>query len=380
MKKVSILYLLIYSLNSLSLEARAQSLEIMYHPPNRAKIKIRKNIEYNSSTKLKFDLYQTDHPNGDKPIVVLMNGFGMPSQKDADYQVQWAKLIAEAGMSSITFESHADDVEGDFEALIGFIKRKKIDYLINTDKLVVMAFSGNVSKGMPIITNPRQHDVKAAIIYYGFGKILSFKYDMPVLLVRSGLDNPRTNRFIDTIAFQAFSNNAPWTIINHSSGRHPFEFDEKNEQSVLVIKQTLDFMSRSVSKEYITARDMKADEINAGTALYTFNWAEAILLYNKICKASPRADNYMKLGHSYFGAQLYKEALAAYESCLQAGEGRLRDLAIPASVSAARLRLENETFKWLTLLLKAPGGKQYIQTSNEFDYLKNTEKYKILLQ
>lgn len=355
--------------------AQENPLQIMYHPAKPAVISINKNIEYNVITKLRFDLYQPTVMAADAPLVIIMNGFGSPEQKDAEYQVQWARLIAEDGMNAITFESHTEDVEGDFDALTNFLHNTADKYKVNPKRLIVFSFSGNVQKGLPMITDPQRNFIRAGVVYYGYGPVKSFKYDMPVFLVRSGLDNPRLNRNIDSITFRALSNNAPWTIINHQSGKHPFEFSEPIASSITVIKQTLEFMHSVTSDVYIKSLQQKADEIQAGTALYTSNWKEAVRLYSKIIDVDKNSDNYLKLGNAYFGAELYENALDAYQKCLDMGDKRFRDISIPASLAAARLKNVNETLKWLAVLAKSPGGKQYILTENQFNFVSNDERY-----
>ena len=346
----------------------AQTLKHMYSSPKSREIRVIKDIPF--SKDFKFDLYQPLQ-DSDSSVVIIMNGFGIPAQKNAEYQVEWARVLAADGIHAVTFESHAEDVEGDFDRLVEHLQKNAKQYSLHPEKFMVMAFSGNVVKGLPIVTDPVRKTISAAIIYYGYGPVISYKPDLSILFVRSGLDNPSLNRKIDTIAFQALSQNAPWQFINHHSGKHPFEFDAPDGQSMAVIRQTLDFMHAAVSAPVRRSIQLKMDEVKAGTALYTGEWNEAIVGYRKLTDVNPSADNYLKLGHAYRGGEKHAEAMQAYEKAFQAGEKRMGDLAIPASLSAAALQDKEQVFKWLKRLPATPWATSFIQTTVAFHFVKD---------
>ena len=330
---------------------------------------------------LKFDFYQPGKTDLTLPVVVIMNGFGVPAQKNAFYQVEWAKVIAGAGLKVVTFESHAADVAGDYKALIDHLRFNAARYKIDPRKIITMMFSGNVSNGLPIVTDPADTHTAAIVIYYGMGEVKRFRPDQPVFFVRSGLDNPTFNRRIDTLISKAISQNAPWTIINHHSGRHPFEFGAPDALSIEVIKQTLAFMHRSVSDTVQKSLQANKEEVIAGTALATADWPTAIAGYEKMVARQPSsADLRLTLGNAYFGAGAYAKALVQYDSSLALGLQRMRDLSIPAALAAARLKDAERTLKWLGILSKAPRGKETIRAYGDFSFLHQDPRYQELIQ
>ena len=341
------------------------------------KINITKNIQYNST--YKFDLYQPVRPY-DSTLIIIMNGFGDPNQKNADYQIAWAKFLAEDGINAITFESHREDVAGDFDALIQHIQQNATKYSIDPEKIGIIAFSGNVVNSLPIITDAKRTAIKSAIIYYGYGKVTDYRLDLPMFFVRSGLDNINLNKNLDTLLAKGLAHNAPWTIHNHPSGHHPFEFSDPEDVSIQVLKNTLAFVHQTTTKKYRATLADKMLETKAGTALYTNNWKDAILYYDQITKKVPAADNFLKLGNAYYGGGNYMDALHAFDASLAKGEFRLRDLCIPATLAAAKLKNKDLLLKWATLLAKAPGGKYFLKTTAEFSFMHEDASWNDLLK
>jgi dienelactone hydrolase len=98
---------------------------------------------------------------------------------------------------------------------------------IDRDRLAVYAGSANVSSALPLVQNPRRTSVKAAIMYYGPASVAQFRRDLPLLIVRAGLDRPAVNREMTEMVSLAMSQNAPVTLVNYPGGHHAFEiFDD----------------------------------------------------------------------------------------------------------------------------------------------------------
>src|SRR4051812_9689222 len=97
-----------------------EQVRIMYHSPGANNVRVMRNIKYRDlgmGQELKFDFFEK--PAKERrpgPVVILMNGFGDPTLKDNPIQTEWAKLIAGDGLSAVTFQSHPEDVAGDFDS------------------------------------------------------------------------------------------------------------------------------------------------------------------------------------------------------------------------------------------------------------------------
>jgi hypothetical protein len=354
------------------------------YPVDEKKVSVQKDIVYKSldTLNLHFDLYQPSSKDQKRlPVVIIMNGFGNAESKNAYPQVAWAKAIASEGMTAITFEDHEGAIAEDFDDLVLYLKNHSGNYSLDVSKLIVMAFSGHAYSGLPVITDPARKSIRAAVIYYGFGQVIDFKLNMPLLLVRSGRDNPGTDREIDTLVFRAMQHNAPWMVINHHSGAHPFEFGKPDGQSLLVIRQTLSFMHNAISDSLEYALNEDSDLVIASTSLYTGNSALAIDKYQTIIQSDPKnPHHFMRLGQAFAGAARYREALEAFHRSYELGEWGKRDLAVPAALAAARLGDAELTLFWLKILVTAPGGKEIILSERTFDFIRQSPGYKALIK
>ena len=113
----------------------------------------------------------------------------------------WAKAATAHGFAAVTAETTAEHVAEDFDSLVFYLRQHAENLHIDPDRLVVIAWSGNVSAGLPIVEDPQRRAIKAAAIYYGTADVPQVRLDLPVLFVRAGLDQPLSNQSFDrTIA------------------------------------------------------------------------------------------------------------------------------------------------------------------------------------
>ena len=80
---------------------------------------------------------------------------------------------------------------------------------IDPERLIVIAWSGNVSAGLPAVEDTQRKAIKAAVIYYGSADVSQVRLDLPVLFVRAGLDQPLTNQSFDRRIAAGIAANAP---------------------------------------------------------------------------------------------------------------------------------------------------------------------------
>jgi len=364
-------------------EAQSASSEpytLVYRPALLSQVEAQKDLPYRvvGAQTLRYDFYRLPRTRLAQPlpVVIVMNGFGVPDMKNADFQVDWAKLLAAEGFAAITFESHQEDVPGDFDALVEHVQKEASRLGVNPNQMSMIAFSGNVTNGLPIAMDPKRKNLKAAVFYYGSGPVQAFRYDLPTLFVRSGLDNPNLNRQIDSLAFRALRGNAPVQLINHSGGHHGFEFEDSNHVSVQVLQSTFDFIRRAASPESHDAIQRNSTEILAGAALAEGRWQDAVRGFEQLTKQRPNQGRLIKsLADSYYGAEEYKKAVEMYEEAWKLRAGGPRDIALPASIAAARIKDKEQTLAWLRILVRAPNGKNIVQNSAVFDFVRGEAEY-----
>jgi hypothetical protein len=131
------------------------------------------------------------------PVFIIFNGFGGGFMRTSAQSQGWAKAATAHGFAAITAETTAEHVAEDFDSLASYLWQHSDDLRIDAESLVVIAWSGNVSAGLPVVEDPQRKAIKAAVIYYGSADVAQIRLDLPVLFVRAGLDQPSTNQSFD---------------------------------------------------------------------------------------------------------------------------------------------------------------------------------------
>lgn len=357
--------------------------KLVYYPTGIDKVIEQKNLVYSKpeGKNLYFNFYSKPSKNSSKPVVIIMNGFGSDQMRNADFQVEWAKFFASDDFAAITFDSRQQTVEEDFYSLIKYLNENKSQLGITPEKIIVYAASGNVFKSLNIAENPNNKFIKGAIFYYGYGPIESFRYDLPVLFVRSGLDNISTNKKIDSLLSRAINENAPIEILNNPGGHHPFEFDGTNEYSINILKRTLQFAKDAIEDKLHNSVESIKDEIIAGTALYTEDFETAVSVYKKLSEDFPENPDIRKsYADALLGAKKYKDAVTQYQKAIDLGNWRIRDISIPAAVACVKMKDLESAYYWMQKIVGTPNGKNMAKANPEFELLWKEERFTKLLK
>ena len=131
----------------------------------------------------------------------------------------WAEIAASKGLLSRSDpDLREESVAQDLAALLTHLAANGPSLGIDRDRIAVYAGSGNAYRTLPLVQDPKLTAIKAAVIYYGGGQVTTFRRDLPVLLVRAGLDRPPVNRTITELATLAQTQNAPVTLLNYLGG------------------------------------------------------------------------------------------------------------------------------------------------------------------
>jgi dienelactone hydrolase len=99
-----------------------------------------------------------------------------------------------------------------------------------------------VWSALPILEDPRRIAVKAAVLFYGAASILQFRRDLPLLIVRAGLDRPPVNQELTELVSLALKQNVPVTLVNYPSGHHAFEIVDDSDATRAVIDRMIAFI------------------------------------------------------------------------------------------------------------------------------------------
>jgi dienelactone hydrolase len=365
-----------------SLTCCAQELRFVYPAPEAASVIERSNLVYKQAgqTALALDLFLPAGAVGSRrlPVFVIFNGFGGSFMRTSPQSQGWAKAATAHGFAAITAETTPGHVAEDFDSLATYLGQHREDLHVDPDRLVVIAWSGNVSAALPAVQEPQRKAIQAAIIYYGWADVPQFRLDLPVLFVRAGLDQPLANQSIDRVIAASIAANAPWTVLNDSGGHHGFDVLDDNEMSRAIVEETFRFAQNSISDSYRSALAARLTEASAAGALFTGSYSKAAVLYHDLVGDHPQdARLLLAYANSLTGAMQYKEARAQFDRAKAIGGLGARDLGLPAARACVLDHDPEAAMAWLKTIppqfLPAP-----IQSDADFAALKDRADFQAL--
>lgn len=216
-------------------------------------VKVTTDITYKHSEGLDFqiDVYR---PQGLKknekiPAVVFMNvatvSPGQARVRKNNNNTSWARLVAGNGMVGITIDVGQDQKQS-FIEIFQFLVARGAEYNIDASRLGTMAFSANTIRVGNYLMSPEAYPgIKASVLYYGFITPTAFRKDLPMLFVVAEGDLTRNS--YDQVWNEVLKAKAPWTVTMASDLPHAFDIFTDNDQSRILIKQTVSFLKDHLS-------------------------------------------------------------------------------------------------------------------------------------
>jgi hypothetical protein len=313
------------------------------------------------------------------PVIVFLNTFGF-SRRGEEMYTAWAKTAAAHGFAAINPDSRTAGIEEDFDLLLAYLAGHASELRIDPNQVAVHAVSGNVAAGFPVVENPRRKAVKAAVMYYGLGEVRDLRPDLPVLLVRAGLDRPTLNRAIGDFAALAVARNAPLTLMNYPGGHHGFDLIDDNEATREVIEQTFRFLRSALSPGFQAALQTSIPEATASAAVLTGDFSNAVTLYGGLVANRPQ-DRALLLSYAeaLLGAGRYKDARAQFDRLKTLGGVGPRDLGVPAARACALDGDDAAALLWLQTIPKQ-FLPQVLKTDPVFQRLRDRREFQALFQ
>ena len=317
---------------SLSGQSRPPQPRLAYHIPAADSVTVRSRIEFRKAgdQALTFDLYlpPARSQRTNLPIVFLFNGVERAGFKDDPLNVAWGRLLAGAGFAAVGYDAHPQGTTDDFDALLSYLTRERATLGLDPDNVALWAGSANVRSALPLAGEPARGYIRAAVMYYGAADVSHFRLDLPVLLVRVGLDQPSLLRSLDSLVARALAANAPWTVISHPTGEHPFE-QSSSLTSRDAIATTIQFLRLNLDTGLQRAIAADLPLARAGAAMQAGDWATAAQAYEELTARSPTdPEMARRLGDARLGAQQFSGAIDAYLRARQLGHWRRADIAI----------------------------------------------------
>lgn len=253
---------------------------IVYQIPEMEDVVCHKGeIYYSDSMDLEADIYTPPGlSRGSKlPVVILTNNYpdvvwdrkSGVRHKDWQMIISWAELIAASGMVAVTYQTKYSPIEA--ESLIRYLSINADKFNIDINRIALFGCSANTLAAQSIMQND-EFNIRCAIFYYGllltpdekyyaeidtmssYGfyfsdlrKVSTIPESIPLLVARAGKDQyPIIMNTTDHFVAEAIRSNAQLSFINYPEGQHDFDILDDTENSRLIIRQTVDFLTENL--------------------------------------------------------------------------------------------------------------------------------------
>ncbi|MES2305658.1 MAG: hypothetical protein V4558_09125 [Gemmatimonadota bacterium] len=324
--------------------------KLALHPATISAVIGRHNLTYlgEGDSALTFDLYQSRRRQGAQPVFIVFNVIGR-GFKDDPLNSGWARLAAAEGFAGIVYQVPDESrAVASFDALLAHLRRNAIRLGIQSDSIVVWAGSTNARIALPTAEDASRTTIRALLLYYGAGSSPSWRRDLPVLVVRAGLDQPLLQRLQIAMIDSMISRNLPVTLINHPHATHPFEDQQFDATSREIMRQTFAFAHTALLGTSRGALEDGALAANTAAALLREEWPTAVAGYQELHRQHPDDFNLtQRLGDALLGARRFSESGAAYDSALAQGSWRRVELALGAIAAYGQAGDLDRTRTWL---------------------------------
>lgn len=333
-------------------QAMGQGMRFRYLMPDTALVSISRDVRYGvaDTLTLRMDVYRGTGAAARAPALIFFN-WAVGAQRENVFYTSWARVAASKGLVAILPDIRFETAREDFQRLLAHLVEQGDRYGIDREAIAVYAGSGNVSLALPIVQDPALTTVKAAVMFYGLANVSEFRRDLPMLIVRAGLDRPGLNgnqsSGMTGLAARAVAQNAPVTVVNHSFGYHAFEIANDDAGTRDLVDQTLDFVKRATSSDYQAALRAGLREATAAAHVILNEFADAAAAYAPLVAERPD-DHRLRLayGEALLGDRQFSVACTEFEKLEGKGLGP-RDLGLPAARACAQGGDADRAVAWL---------------------------------
>ena len=260
--------------------------------------KVRRNIVYQRSPRLRMDVYRPRNARGRLPAVLLAGSLGVG--KSGGQTVGWAQLIAASGLSAVAFDirSHsglksprkpAQDVRGAIAYVRGHSKRLGID----SSRLCTLGFSiGTAPWQLWATMRDPKPWLRCNVVYYGpldfqspslpidrgladeFSALTYLRRSPgsipPMLIVKAGRDaNEGINESIDRFAAAASELHADVRVVTYPEAAHGFDLGPKTARTRSIMRETLRFLKVRLASP-VPVTESCATKVEKASALRFF--------------------------------------------------------------------------------------------------------------
>ncbi len=305
-----------------------------------------------------FKVYRPAGSRERLPVVVFANGTNADFNTWRGY-VDWARLVTSRGMAGVLYQGPTFDMQrtpaenmqtsvADLDSVVAVLTRRGEALKLDASNLVIWAGSAQTFTGTRFALTGSRPGVRGYVLYYGGGAAEEPRLDVPVLLVRAGLDSPELNRGLDSLTQRLTLAGAPVTLISHPSGPHGFDVSDSSEATARIIAETLDFVEAAVQPKYQRAVTAGAPAARASAAFAAGRWTDAERLYTELFRTNPNNRVVAwRLGLAQLEAGHAAEALVSFDRAKALGQGGARDIGLPAARAAVRAGQTDRAVEWI---------------------------------
>jgi dienelactone hydrolase len=328
----------------LAAQVSSQEPRFFYPLPPAADIVVTKGVSYGPA---QMELRLPRRSGGAPLPVVLFFYLTPPDMPRHPIYDAWGRVAAGSNLAAVLPDLREVSVATDFGSLLAYLSANAGRLGLDATRIVLFAESANVSLALPLVQDPAETRVAAAVMYYGSAAVSAFRRDLPMLFVRAGLDRPPVNRAIADLMGRAVEQNAPVMLLNHPSGHHGFEIVDDDDATRAVIDRTLAFAKEATAPAYQAAMHRGVTEATAAAHVMTGNFAEAAVQYGLLVSARP--DHHLlrlSYGEALLGAGQFAAACVEFEKLKGKGLGA-RDLGLPAARASLHNGDHDTAIAWL---------------------------------
>lgn len=348
----------------------------MYPAPSPDAIDVRMNVPYGEG--LQMDVYRPRAASRPAPALVFFNLATGPQRSSLFYK-SWAQVAAAQGIVAILPDLSAENEAQQLDALLKHLSANGLGLGINPDAIAVFAGSGNVSRSLPLLQDQKRTTVRAAVLYYGTSTASTFRSDLPMLLVRAGLDRPPLNASIDEFVKRALDTNAPLSVLNYPSGHHAFEILDDSPATRRVIDDTIAFVKQATSTEYRASLEAGRAEAEAAGHVVAGRFAEAARIYSTLVAArSDDAPLRLAYAEALLSNRQFRESCAEFEKLKPALLGP-RDRGVPAARACMQSGDPDAAIAWIASIPVRHRPRE-LEADPVFAALRSRADFKALFQ
>ena len=283
-------------------QAAAQQ-RFFYPEPPASSVRVTRDVRFATvdTIVLSMDVYRPANPTQNAPAVIFYSPFWVGEQRSRqsnDWVKNWARIAASNGIVTFVPDIRAEPGTGnagaparalgdDFDRFVAHAIENSSKYGFDPERVALFASSGASWPAIRAVQNPKQSTIKSAVIFYGASDVTTLRLDVPMLLVRAGLDSRNLNAEITRLVSLAMAQNAPLTLVNNHTGYHGFEGRNDDGVTPAVIEQAVDFIKRTTAPAYRASIRANYLRAMAAAQMAASNYRDAAATYAEMLNRRP---------------------------------------------------------------------------------------------